>query len=59
MDLENKTWTVKVQELEGTDDFFIEIPDEIVKLAGFNPGDTIEWIPNEDGTYTLISENLS
>lgn len=48
----NKTWTLDVKQHEDGD-FFIEFPDEVLEGAGWNPGDTIEWIDNKDGSWTL------
>lgn len=59
MSLEQKTWTVKVQELEGTDDFYIEMPDEVLELSGFKAGDPIKWVANDDGTYTLTNKDTN
>ncbi len=48
----NKTWTLEVQQHEDGD-FFIEFPDEVLEGAGWQTGDTIEWIDNKDGSWTL------
>ena len=48
----NKTWTLDVKQHEDGD-FFIEFPDEVLEGAGWKPGDTIEWIDNKDGSWTL------
>ena len=48
----NKTWTLEVQQHEDGD-FFIEFPDEVLEGAGWETGDTIEWIDNKDGSWTL------
>lgn len=51
---QDRTWTVKVNELEGTDDFYIQMPEEVLALSGLKAGDPVHWIANNDGTYTLI-----
>lgn len=48
----NKTWTLEVQQHEDGD-FFIEFPDEVLEGTGWETGDTIEWIDNKDGSWTL------
>lgn len=48
----NKTWTLEVQQHEDGD-YFIEFPDEVLEGAGWETGDTIEWIDNKDGSWTL------
>ena len=48
----SKTWTLEVQQHENGD-YFIEFPDEVLEGAGWETGDTIEWIDNKDGSWTL------
>ena len=48
----NKTWTLDVKQHEDGD-YFIEFPDEVLEGAGWRAGDTIEWIDNKDGSWTL------
>ena len=48
----SKSWIATVQE----DDFgaqYIEFSDERLAEAGWKEGDTIEWIDNGDGSWTL------
>lgn len=48
----SKSWIATVQE----DDFgaqYIEFSDEQLAEAGWKEGDTIEWIDNGDGSWTL------
>ena len=45
-------WTIPVQENEQGEQF-IEFPDEVLKETGWKDGDTIEWIDNHDGSFTL------
>lgn len=47
-----KTWTLDVKQHEDGD-FFIEFPDEVLEGTGWRAGDTIEWIDNKDGSWTL------
>lgn len=49
------TATVEIKETENGD-AFIELPDEIIKELGCKEGDTLEWIDNKDGSYTLIKK---
>jgi hypothetical protein len=34
-------------------DLILELGDEICDPLGWLPGDTIQWIDNQDGTFTL------
>ena len=45
-------WTIPVQENEQGEQF-IEFPDEVLKETGWKDGDSIEWIDNHDGSFTL------
>lgn len=45
-------WTIPVQENEQGEQF-IEFPDEVLKETGWKEGDTIEWIDNHDGSFTM------
>ncbi|MGF1759878.1 AbrB/MazE/SpoVT family DNA-binding domain-containing protein [Photobacterium sagamiensis] len=43
---------VTVKETEDGELYF-EIPEEFIEQLGWSEGMTIEWIDNEDGTWTL------
>lgn len=47
------TWIIDVKE---TDDgeAYIELNKEILEASGFKEGDSIKWVDNLDGSYTLI-----
>ena len=47
----NSTWTVTV--IEDGEDVILPFPDELLATTGWREGDTLEWIDNEDGTFTL------
>lgn len=49
-----KTYTARV--MEGFDDeesYFIDIPNELLEELGWKPEDVVEWIPNDDDSYSL------
>ena len=46
-------WILDVKYDNDSGDTFIELPDDLMKQAGWNLGDDIEWIDNEDGTWTM------
>lgn len=43
-----KTYTVEVKELDNGDQY-IELPDELLKSAGWKEGDEIEWKKTKQG----------
>ena len=49
----SKSWTLPVQYNEETDEHFIELTEEIMEASGFEPGDTLDWEDNKDGSYTM------
>jgi hypothetical protein len=46
-------WTVQLEE-EG-DDFILPLPPEFLEANGWQAGDTIKWVDNEDGTWQIIN----
>jgi hypothetical protein len=46
-------WTLTVQEDPETGDHILEFPDDLMESAGWKEGDTLEWIDNKDGSWTL------
>lgn len=49
----NEKWVLDVKYDQSTDDAYIELPDQLMKEAGWNLGDDIEWIDNHNGTWTM------
>lgn len=51
------TWTITV--IEDGDDVILPFPDELLSTTGWQEGDTLEWIDNGDGSWTLRKVNDS
>lgn len=49
----NKTSTLEVKEDISTGELYIELSDELLDESGFAINDTIEWIDNKNGSWTL------
>ena len=49
---DNISRTVEVQENDAGE-LFIELPQDILAAANLAEGDTVEWVDNKDGSYTL------
>ena len=45
------TWTVTV--IEDGEDVILPFPNELLASTGWQEGDTLTWIDNEDGSWTL------
>ena len=42
-----------VYEATVDDEGVLTLPDEVIKELGWEKGDTLQWIDNEDGSWTL------
>lgn len=49
----NKSYVVKVEEDPETGELLLLLPEEYCREHGWDVGDTIEWIDNHDGSWTL------
>ncbi len=54
----NKSWTLTVEEDETTGDQLLTFPPDLLEAAGWGAGDTLQWIDNFDGTFTLVKKNV-
>ena len=48
----SNSWTLEVQE-DQFGEKFIEFPPEAIADLGWKEGDTVEWINNNDGTWSI------
>jgi bifunctional DNA-binding transcriptional regulator/antitoxin component of YhaV-PrlF toxin-antitoxin module len=46
-------WELTVEEDSETGNLILPIPNEILERQGWKNGDELEWVPNEDGSWTL------
>ena len=46
-------WTVTLEEDPDTGDLIMPIPQEVLDLQGWGEGDTLEWIDNKDGSWSI------
>jgi hypothetical protein len=51
-----KTYTVTLEEDPDTGDLLLPFTDEILQEAGWKEGDTLEWIDNQDGSWSLVKQ---
>jgi len=47
-------YVLDVKTDEDTGEFYINLPDEVLDKAGLKVGDTIKWVDNNDGSWSLI-----
>lgn len=46
-------WILDVKTDPETGDQILEFPDDLMESAGWKEGDTIEWIDNKNGSWSL------
>jgi bifunctional DNA-binding transcriptional regulator/antitoxin component of YhaV-PrlF toxin-antitoxin module len=51
--MEQKHWTLNIEEDSETGDAILTFPPELLEKAGWKEGDTIEWIDRKDGSWEL------
>jgi len=48
-----KSWTITLEEDPATGDLYMPIPQESLDQLGWKIGDTLTWIDNGDGSWSL------
>lgn len=47
-------WTITLEDADdGSGDLIMPFPDDLLTEAGWKEGDVLEWIDNENGSFTL------
>lgn len=47
------TWRIAVESVPDSDELLLPLPQELLDANGWKEGDTLEWVDNENGTWTL------
>jgi hypothetical protein len=55
--LENKRWIATVEYDNITGDYILPLSPDMLEGLDWRPGDTLEWINNHDGSWTLRKKN--
>lgn len=50
-------WTVTIEEDADTGELILPLPADLLNLQGWSEGDTIRWVDNNDGSWTLQKVN--
>ncbi len=53
MDTSKLSWTITVEEDPDTGEIILPLPEELLKTQGWVEGDTLEWIDNKDGSWSI------
>ena len=51
--MNNKIWTVTLEEDPETGDLILPLNEEILSECNLKEGDTVEWIDNKNGTWSM------
>lgn len=51
-----KSYTVTLEEDPETGDLILPFTNEILAELGWQEGDTLEWVDNKDGSWSLIKK---
>ena len=46
-------WQLPVEVDSANGEYFVSFPDDLLDAANLKEGDTVEWVDNGDGSYTL------
>lgn len=55
--MNKNSWTVTLEEDPETKDLILPLSDEMLESVGWKTGDTVEWIDNKNGTWSLRKKN--
>lgn len=51
----DKVWKCTVEWSDEAQDYVLQLPDDMLAAAGWEPGKTdVQWQENEDGTYSIV-----
>lgn len=54
-----KRYTLPVNFDEQTEDYFIQLPEDLLEETGWKTGDTLKWEEKDDGTITLSKKETA
>ena len=58
MNTKLKSWTVTLEEDPETGDLILPFTNEILEELGWKEGDTLEWVDNKDGSWSLVKKKI-
>lgn len=56
--MEKQNWTITVEEDPETGEAILPLPQEMLDKVNWKDGDTLEWIDNNDGSWSLVKVNV-
>jgi hypothetical protein len=55
---DSNSWTLTVEEDPETGDAILQFPPDLLEVAGWKEGDTLEWIDRGDGSWQLKKKSV-
>ena len=55
---DSNSWTLTVEEDPETGDAILQFPPDLLEVAGWKEGDTLEWIDQGDGSWQLKKKSV-
>ena len=52
-----KSWTVTLEEDPETGDLMLPFSDEMLREVGWQEGDVLEWVDNQNGSWSLVKKD--
>jgi hypothetical protein len=52
-------WTITVEEDPDTGDLLLPLPPDLLEMQGWQSGDTLTWIDNKDGSWSLTKKEVT
>jgi hypothetical protein len=52
-DVSIKKWVVPVEVDSPSGEYFVTLPDDLIEKVGWQENDTLDWVDNGDGSWTL------
>jgi hypothetical protein len=53
-----QSWTITLEEDPESGDLVLPFTDEMLQIIGWKEGDVVEWIDNNDGTWSLKKQDI-
>ena len=52
-------WTITLEEDPETGELILPFPPDLLEQSGWKEGDSLLWIDNNDGSWSLVKEDLT
>ena len=55
--IRDNQWILTVQENGKDRELYVQFPESVINQMGWSEGDTLEWLDNGDGSWTIQQTN--